>query len=382
MNLKKRKKIAHFIFLSLFGLADEEQQKELEEWFDKQRKNREFFKQLEDPDFQLQQLLEYSGYDERKAWQKLEVRLNFMPRHFFYRLLPYVAVLVLCVGVLAVMRISSSSDNVSDRMEETAFLTSKARLVTEDGHIYELENSGQNDSMFVLAGNNLTNDGRLLVYAYRDTASVCQQHLLQVPRGGEFCLILSDGTRVWLNAETELSYPSYFSGDTRRVKLKGEAYFEVSRDTTMPFIVETGQLQINVLGTSFNVSAYPGEAQHTTLVEGKIRAAYAGQTKVLRPGEQVLLTQEGMKVLKVYVGNYVGWKEKRFAFKNKPIQEVVRDLERWYNIRFVIDPKVCDIRLTASLPKYEHIGEVLKIIEDIACVKCEINSQEIMIKAE
>lgn len=382
MNLKKRKNIAHFIFLSLFGLADEGQQKELEEWLDKREKNRTLFRQFEDPDFQLRQLSEYSDYDEREAWQKIKVRLEPTPRHFFYKLLPYAAVLVVCVGILAIMRISSSSDKISGGVEEITSLTSRARLVVEDGSMYELEALGHNDSLLVLAGNNLTNDGRQLVYVHRDVAAVCQQHLLQVPRGGEFCLILSDGTRVWLNAETELSYPSYFSGDSRRVKLKGEAYFEVSRDTTMPFIVETGQLQINVLGTSFNVSAYPGETQYTTLVAGKIKAAYAGQSEILQPGEQVVLTPEGMKIRDVYVENYVGWKEKRFSFKNKPIEEVVRDLQRWYDVRIVIDPKICDIRLTASLPKYEQLDKVLKIIEDIACVKCEINRQEIIIKSE
>ncbi|MEI3421280.1 MAG: FecR domain-containing protein [Butyricimonas faecihominis] len=203
-----------------------------------------------------------------------------------------------------------------------------------------------------------------------------------MPRGGEYALVLADGTRVWLNAETELSYPSYFSGKDRRVKLKGEAYFEVTADTSMPFIVETKHLQINVLGTSFNISAYPDESHHATLAKGKIKAIYEEKQVILSPGEQALLTDSGMIVHAVDIATYTSWKERRFVFKNKPLQEVARDLERWYNVRLTIRQDAQPIRLTANLPKYENIEKILHIIENIARVKCETNDQEIIIKPE
>ncbi len=215
----------------------------------------------------------------------------------------------------------------------------------EDGNTLELNTT---DSSQRLEHEDFKSDGKQLVYKHTESSGSPRFHLLQVPRGGEYALVLADGTRVWLNAETELSYPSYFSGKDRRVKLKGEAYFEVTADTSMPFIVETKHLQINVLGTSFNISAYPDESHHATLAKGKIKAIYEEKQVILSPGEQALLTDSGMIVHAVDIATYTSWKERRFVFKNKPLQEVARDLERWYNVRLTIRQDAQPIRLTEN----------------------------------
>ena len=378
MKLAERKKIAHLMFLSLFDLIDEEKRSELNKWLKKRKENQTLFQHLEDPAYQSQHFSRYTQFNAIEGWEKVEPRLKSKSNNRFYRLLPYAAILILCIGIITFLRTNSPQTNIPVSLHKN-ISNPTVRLVMEDGNTLELNTT---DSSQRLEHEDFKSDGKQLVYKHTESSGSPRFHLLQVPRGGEYALVLSDGTRVWLNAETELSYPSYFSGKDRRVKLKGEAYFEVTADTSMPFIVETKHLQINVLGTSFNISAYPDESHHATLAKGKIKAIYEEKQVILSPGEQALLTDSGMIVHAVDIATYTSWKERRFVFKNKPLQEVARDLERWYNVRLTIRQDAQPIRLTANLPKYENIEKILHIIENIARVKCETNDQEIIIKPE
>lgn len=378
MKLAERKKIAHLMFLSLFDLIDEEKRSELNKWLKKRKENQTLFQHLEDPAYQSQHFSRYTQFNAIEGWEKVEPRLKSKSNNRFYRLLPYAAILILCIGIITFLRSNSPQTNIPVSLHKN-ISNPTVRLVMEDGNTLELNTT---DSSQRLEHEDFKSDGKQLVYKHTESSGSPRFHLLQVPRGGEYALVLADGTRVWLNAETELSYPSYFSGKDRRVKLKGEAYFEVTADTSMPFIVETKHLQINVLGTSFNISAYPDESHHATLAKGKIKAIYEEKQVILSPGEQALLTDSGMIVHAVDIATYTSWKERRFVFKNKPLQEVARDLERWYNVRLTIRQDAQPIRLTANLPKYENIEKILHIIENIARVKCETNDQEIIIKPE
>lgn len=378
MKLAERKKIAHLMFLSLFDLIDEEKRSELNKWLKKRKENQTLFQHLEDPAYQSQHFSRYTQFNAIEGWEKVEPRLKSKSNNRFYRLLPYAAILILCIGIITFLRINSPQTNIPVSLHKN-ISNPTVRLVMEDGNTLELNTT---DSSQRLEHEDFKSDGKQLVYKHTESSGSPRFHLLQVPRGGEYALVLADGTRVWLNAETELSYPSYFSGKDRRVKLKGEAYFEVTADTSMPFIVETEHLQINVLGTSFNISSYPDESHHATLAKGKIKAIYEEKQVILSPGEQALLTDSGMIVHAVDIATYTSWKERRFVFKNKPLQEVARDLERWYNVRLTIRQDAQPIRLTANLPKYENIEKILHIIENIARVKCETNDQEIIIKPE
>ena len=378
MKLAERKKIAHLMFLSLFDLIDEEKRSELNKWLKKRKENQTLFQHLEDPAYQSQHFSRYTQFNAIEGWEKVEPRLKSKSNNRFYRLLPYAAILILCIGIITFLRTNSPQTNIPVSLHKN-ISNPTVRLVMEDGNTLELNTT---DSSQRLEHEDFKSDGKQLVYKHTESSGSPRFHLLQVPRGGEYALVLADGTRVWLNAETELSYPSYFSGKDRRVKLKGEAYFEVTADTSMPFIVETKHLQINVLGTSFNISAYPDESHHATLAKGKIKAIYEEKQVILSPREQALLTDSGMIVHAVDIATYTSWKERRFVFKNKPLQEVARDLERWYNVRLTIRQDAQPIRLTANLPKYENIEKILHIIENIARVKCETNDQEIIIKPE
>lgn len=209
-------------------------------------------------------------------------------------------------------------------------------------------------------------------------------HTLRIPKGGEYKIVLDDGTEIWLNSASELKYPAHFVGNERRVQLTGEAYFQVARNEAAPFIVETRDMDVKVLGTSFNVSVYEDEEScHATLVEGRVEVndKVNGEKVVLTPGKQALLRGGEMTVREVNTKLYTLWRLDRFTFASEDMEGVIRKLSRWYNVDFFFaNSSMKQKRFTGSLPKYADISQVLKMIEMTTDIKFEIKEHTIMIQ--
>lgn len=206
-------------------------------------------------------------------------------------------------------------------------------------------------------------------------------NVLSVPRSCEYRLRLADGTMVWLNSDSELCYPVNFAGRERRVFLKGEAYFDVARNMDMPFRVEAGEMEVEVLGTEFNMNVYGDDGcLRTTLAEGKVRVSYAAtrQACILEPGEQALLEEGALSVRQVDLRDVVGWKEGRFVFSDLPLEAIVRQLERWYDVEFdFFDPAAKYYRFTGVIMRHKSLQEVLALLEETTDVKFKTNANEI-----
>lgn len=204
-------------------------------------------------------------------------------------------------------------------------------------------------------------------------ANAC--HILTVPKGGEYDLTLADGTKVWLNSESELKFPTRFSGDIREVQLKGEAFFEVVADPVHPFTVRAGEADIKVVGTSFNVMNYTDEKRlEVALQKGKVEftAAANRQTYSLKPGHVVTMNKENAMVcIEEKDLTLIGaWRTGYFYFEDMPLEELVVKLERWYQVKFVFaDEETKQLRFTGAVKKYRELNYVLNIIgktKDIA----------------
>lgn len=206
-------------------------------------------------------------------------------------------------------------------------------------------------------------------------------NVLSVPRSCEYRLRLADGTMVWLNSDSELRYPVNFAGRERRVFLKGEAYFDVARNTDMPFRVEAGEMEVEALGTEFNMNVYGDDGcLRTTLAEGKVRVSYAAtrQACILEPGEQAVLEEGALSVRQVDLRDIVGWKEGRFVFSDLPLEAIVRQLERWYDVEFdFFDPAAKYYRFTGVIMRHKSLQEVLALLEETTDVKFKANAHEI-----
>ena len=194
-------------------------------------------------------------------------------------------------------------------------------------------------------------------------------------------LTLADGTQLTLNRGAQLIYPEKFAGKTREIFLSGEAYFDVAEDGR-PFQVITSQGEVTVLGTAFGISSYMDKAEYTTLVRGCVR--YTSHTKksvILSPGEQAILERSGELISrKVEVEEYVGWKDGVFVFRDKPLEEIMETLSRWYGSEVVFrNEEMKQLKYTGSLERYDSINTFLQVLERLQDIHYEIDNNKILL---
>lgn len=208
---------------------------------------------------------------------------------------------------------------------------------------------------------------------------------IEVPNGERSQILLYDGTRVWLNSGTKFKYPVAFSRNTRDVYVEGEAFFDVAKDKKHPFIVNAGQLKVKVLGTRFNVCAYPEDGEYyTTLEEGSVNASNInnGEQVTLNPGEQVVLNRksDGLKYQKVNTELYTSWKENLLKFDDATFDEVIKKMERWYDIKITVDPSVNTKERFTMTIKTESLREMLALVSKTTKINYEIKVNSVLIK--
>lgn len=253
--------------------------------------------------------------------------------------------------------------------------TNRATLVASNGVVYQL--NGTKEEIVVDKESIHYKDGDIL------SAKDSIQHVtLNTPRGGQYRVTLSDGTRVWLNAASSLSYPTAFTGNERSVKLKGEAYFEVAHNAAQPFIVHTPDEDVKVLGTSFNINCYIDENRTvTTLTTGSVRldSRGAAHTAVLHPGEQAVLDNAAFNIEEVDVSLYTAWKDGDFRFQATPLTEVMRQIGRWYDLDVDNASIPADIKVHASIRRDKKLSTVLHALERIGDIKFEVKGKNISI---
>lgn len=200
------------------------------------------------------------------------------------------------------------------------------------------------------------------------------ENILTTPAGGQYEVLLADGSKVWLNASSSLKFPTVFSGKERNVELTGEGYFEISKSKDQPFIVNAKAMKIEVLGTHFNINAYPDEqSSATTLIEGSIRFSYLTNTVLLKPNEQAKVKNQSFKINKnIDVQEVLAWKEGYFIFDNEEIHSVMRKLARWYNVRVEYEDPSVNEEFVGTISKYKNISEILKLLQATGTIKFKI----------
>ncbi|MBO9635708.1 MAG: FecR domain-containing protein [Chitinophagaceae bacterium] len=194
---------------------------------------------------------------------------------------------------------------------------------------------------------------------------------MQTPRGRQFQLLLPDGTRVWLNAGSLIRYPAVFAGDTRKVEVEGEGYFEVAGIKERPFLVSiAGKASIEVLGTAFNVNAYADEGHiYTTLFQGAVRTGIVnGSAAVLQPGQQAVIDRKELKQIvhtkdEAALSRIAAWKNGYFNFEGLPLQEAMRQLERWYDIRVTYENGIPDINFWGKMERSLPLETLLQMLK-------------------
>ena len=384
-KMKDSFKIAEIIHDYLFGELSEEGCWVLDEWLDESGKHGEMLRQFRQMGYVDEKMVQHRIFNAEKGFCKFEESKKRRNRRVkFIRTISVAA--VFCCGIsVAVFLLwnPGKRDQVELASAADPIVPGglRAVLMLENGQNVELANASTlkvtEESTVVTVKDNQ------VVYAPEDPANEYATNRVYTPRGGEYSLELSDGTKVWLNAETELRYPVKFKKDRREVEIIGEGYFEVTKDTDRPFIVHANGIKTRVLGTSFNVKAYANEERQTTLLEGSVEVFYRGQRVKIIPGEQVTLKEERLEVREVDTRVSMGWKNGLFIFDDLQLENVLQELGRWYDVHiFIANEEVKQLKFTSNFPRYENIDRVLDIIELAACVKCEIKGRTIVVRMD
>ena len=250
--------------------------------------------------------------------------------------------------------------------------TTGARLILGDGSTVDIIKD-RTIELEEADGTTIVTDSAGIDYSAitaKDTAEI--RNIVQTLTGMEYTLTLSDGTKVFLNAETKLKFPTIFKGDQRVVELEGEAYFEVRKDEAHPFIVKTVSMNVRVLGTSFNVRSYVNEHDVTaTLVEGKVAVSDGEVEKMLVPGEQAVYIKETgkMEVKEVDVSLYTAWHSGKFIFRNETLEDMMIYLSRWYGFKYrFIDDQAKRVQLGARLDRYDNMNPIVEMLRKTGLV--------------
>jgi transmembrane sensor len=258
-----------------------------------------------------------------------------------------------------------------------------AILTLEDGTRLVLDSLG-NGQVAMQNGTKVVLHNGQLVYNTEGAASKeIAYNTISTPRGRQFQLVLPDQTKVWLNAASSLRYPTIFTGKEREVEITGEAYFEVAKNAAMPFRVKLGNnAGIEVLGTHFNVNSYQDEASmNTTLLEGSVKIYHGTDQQVIKPGEQaqVFQTNSPIKVVSdVNVDKQVAWKNGVFDFEDATLEEVMRQLERWYDIDVVYEKGVPPLEFVGKMGRDLSLSNVLKGLE-FSKVHCRLEGRKLVV---
>jgi Fe2+-dicitrate sensor, membrane component len=207
-------------------------------------------------------------------------------------------------------------------------------------------------------------DGQLK-YESAGQSTALQYNTVATPKGGQYHIVLSDGTGVWLNAASSIRFPVAFTGNERVVELNGEAYFEVTKNQRRPFKVNVNGSAIEVLGTHFNVNAYNDEnAIQTTLLEGKVKVVHQQTSAILQPGQQAVYTQDApISVKTVDTEAAIAWKNGLFWFDNVDLRTIMRQLERWYQVEVEFKGTIPNRRFAGQVSRDAGLTQVLKILE-------------------
>jgi len=226
-----------------------------------------------------------------------------------------------------------------------------------------------------------TADGKLVYTANNLKANTTEFNTLSTVKGQQYQVILPDGSKVWLNAASSLTYPANFANlKDRMVQLSGEAYFEVAKDKSHPFIVKTDKQQVEVLGTHFNINSYEDErATTTTLLEGSVKVFNGKGESVLLPGQQSTLAKSKIEISKADVNETVAWKNGDFVFNNEEFGSILRQLSRWYNVDIVDNGQHENLHLSGTISRSKNISTVLKALEVTGEVKFKIEGKTVVV---
>lgn len=317
------------------------------------------------------------GYKEKESVRTIRMR--------FFAAAAAAAVLLVC-GLLLKDR-GRPAQQI--QMADLPAGSNKALLTLADGSRIALTDA-ENGTLAQQEGINIIKnaDGVVSYMGGNTKAHAATYNTIETPRGGQYQVTLPDGSKAWLNASSSLTFPVHFGTKERRVKMTGEVYFEITgmysaadKERRLPFIVETGKQRIEVLGTRFNVHAYPDEpAQRTSLLEGSVRVVHpASNTQaMLKPGQQATTTDR-IRVMNADIDGDMAWKNGDFIFRDEQLESILRKVARWYDVGIECPPELGHIRFNGMVSRQQPLSAIIEMIASTGKVKLTFKERRIVV---
>ena len=388
-KIKSIFEISELIARDISGQLNLQDKALLDEWLNSSERNQKLYRNIMDSGNFSERNKLYESIDIERAWNEvsrvLDVQRSKQKLLIIFKYAAAILIPVL-IGGTAFWYFNNQPEKTLHTITTIQPGTHNAVLILANGGKVNLVSNTKKD-LLENDGTVIKNTNKELSYAKQESKNLKKIlfNTLIVPKGGEYRLVLSDGTRIVVNSMSKLVFPIRFSGNKRELNLEGEAYFEVAKDKLKPFIVSVKGIKVEVLGTSFNIKAYPDEQQsYTTLVEGKVKLNPIHQSSnnhFLEPDHQAVFnpSNSSLVIKKVDASQIVLWTKGKYAFNDQPLAEIMKTLSRWYDFNYQFkDEALKEIRFEGGLNKYESIDPILDIITKTGKVKVSVKGKEIL----
>ncbi|MCC8360618.1 FecR family protein [Salinimicrobium sediminilitoris] len=359
------------------------EEREFQEWFEASQKHQDYYQRVK-IEFQKEH---YQTPSTNKAWKKMDRRLFATKRRNYRWAMAAAAILVVLLSIPFF-----TADFISTEVE----VTSTPSAEEQGKGVLLIDESGRQQLMSegaaITSGYYNANSQSLIIKEpdasdkEKNVSEEIKMNTVVVPRGIQFSVVMADGSKVWLNSDTKISFPSSFKGlKSRFVRIEyGEAYFEITsskQNNGQKFIVQNREQEIEVLGTKFNVNAYPDkESLATTLVEGSVKISSGRRSLKLKPGQQSLVSNENFEVQHVNVWKYISWTQGKYVFNNESLDEIMQVVGRWYDVEVNFEqPAMRDLRFNGVLNKNQQLEELLEIFKNTNKANFELNGSSIKV---
>ena len=378
--------IARLIARYLSDEIGEEEQAELTRWRDESPENERLFQEICKEENIKQNMQKRQTFHAEDGWEGVQRKIQrHRFRHRILNICKYAAIFIFPVAIatVAIYKSGNEPQPLSQVEEQIVPGGKKAVLILDNGEAIDLK-STSGVELKEKDGTVIQVDSTVLNYqqAPARTSEKLAYNKVNVPRGGEYQLMLSDGSKVQLNSMSSIRFPVQFAQDCRLVELEGEAYFEVSK-TGQPFIVQTKGMKIEVLGATFNISAYANEEYQTTLVSGSVKVQTEnGSNRILKPSEQACITpgSNQINVRNVDTAFYTSWIHGKINFKDQRLDDIMKTLARWYDMDVVYENEATkELRFGCYVNRYNEITPLVKLLEQTGRVTVTVEGKTIKI---
>lgn len=371
-KLENSQRISYLIGGFITNILTIEEREELDAWVVADEANMQLFEDMTDDQMVDKFLKWLATRDTEGQLINVKKRLKFRKKGKVIKWWHYAAAacVIGIVGIAIFLTRSSDKELTPDVVDKGKADISPgspyAQLRLPDGQVIKLDKVSD-----TVIGNIHIKDGEI-VYDHNGTDTL--MHEITIPRKGSYQLVLPDGSKVWLNAESSIKYPGAFAGNKRMVTVSGETFFEVAKDASRPFTVSIGDVSVEALGTAFNINGFDNRI---TLTEGSVKVSGQNKMIVLKPGDQV--ETKTWVVNKVDVVPVLSWTKNQFTFKNAAIEDVMKLLERWYDARVVYEDKV-SYHFNGTINRSVPVSKVLELLEETGNVHFKIEDNTIIVK--